>query len=46
MAKIVTFDFDDTPTLPHYDEEDDPHELSLIKSKGIKTIHIVHPLDK
>jgi hydroxymethylpyrimidine pyrophosphatase-like HAD family hydrolase len=126
MAKIVTFDFDDTLTLPHYDEEeelwtsglepnkktisalkkfasngyevkivtsrhgtgkhkkdvatfakkyslpvkdiiftngkdkvhtllrigsvlhydDDPHELSLIKSKGIKTIHIVHPLDK
>jgi len=28
----------------HYD--DDPHELSLIKSKGIKTIQIVHPLDK
>jgi FMN phosphatase YigB (HAD superfamily) len=126
MAKIVTFDFDDTLTLPHYDEEeelwttglepnkktisalkkfaskgyevkivtsrhgtgnhkkdvatfakkhslpvkdiiftngkdkvytllrigsvlhydDDPYELSLIKNKGIKTIHIVHPLDK
>ena len=28
----------------HYD--DDPHELSLIKSKKIKTIHIKHPLDK
>lgn len=126
MAKIVTFDFDSTLTLPHYDEEeelwtsglepnkktisalkkfaskgyevkivtsrhgtgkhkkdvatfakkhnlpvkdiiftngkdkvhtllrigsilhydDDPHELSLIKSKKIKTIHIKHPLDK
>ena len=28
----------------HYD--DDLHELSLIKNKGIKTIHVVHPLDK
>ena len=126
MAKIVTFDFDDTLTLPHYNDEeelwttglepnkktilalkkfaskgyevkivtsrhgtgrhkkdvatfakkhslpikdiiftngkdkvhtllriksvlhydDDTHELSLIKSKGIKIVHIKHPLDK
>ena len=126
MAKIVTFDFDDTLTLPHYDEEeelwtsglepnkktisalkkfaskgyevkivtsrhgtgkhkkdvatfakkyslpvkdiiftngkwkadtlerigsvlhydDDTYEISRIKNKGIKTIHIAHPLDK
>lgn len=36
MAKIVTFDFDDTLTLPHYDEEEELWTTGLEPNK--KTI--------
>ena len=36
MAKIVTFDFDDTLTLPHYDEEEELWTSGLEPNK--KTI--------
>ena len=36
MAKIVTFDFDDTLTLPHYDEEEELWTAGLEPNK--KTI--------
>ena len=36
MAKIVTLDFDDTLTLPHYDEEEELWTSSLEPNK--KTI--------
>ena len=36
MAKIVTLDFDDTLTLPHYDEEEELWTSALEPNK--KTI--------